>query len=81
MAITLLRHTLPAIDLKTCYGMQDIDVADTFSAEARAATNRLHQPDKIISSPLKRCLKLARFVADSFALEFSIDPRLQEMSK
>ncbi len=79
MAVTLLRHTLPAIDLKTCYGRQDVDVAHSFIEEAAAAAATLHPPDKIISSPLQRCQKLARFVAETFSMQSSVDIRLQEM--
>lgn len=79
MAITLLRHTLPKIDLNTCYGRQDVDVADTFADEAAISLSKLRQPSKIVSSPLMRCRKLAGYFADTFDMTYSIDNRLQEM--
>ena len=36
MALILLRHTRPAAPLGLCYGRIDLDLADSFEAEARA---------------------------------------------
>ncbi|MEH6695277.1 MAG: alpha-ribazole phosphatase [Hyphomonas sp.] len=79
MALTLLRHTTPAIASGVCYGMTDLDVAETFAEEARAVLNALPPPDRIFSSPLTRCRKLAEHIAQSHALPLTVDERLREM--
>jgi alpha-ribazole phosphatase len=79
MALTLLRHTTPAIASGVCYGMTDLDVAETFAEEASAVLDALTPPDRIVTSPLTRCRKLAEHVAQSHALPVTVDDRLREM--
>ena len=79
MALTLLRHTTPAIASGICYGMTDLDVAETFAEEASAVLDALPPPDRIVTSPLTRCRKLAEHIAQSHALPLTIDDRLREM--
>tara|TARA_R110002020_G_scaffold474460_1_gene705846 strand:- start:24948 stop:25484 length:537 start_codon:yes stop_codon:yes gene_type:complete len=79
MALTLLRHTTPAIASGICYGMTDLDVAETFAEEASAVLDALAPPDRIVTSPLTRCRKLAEHVAQSHALPLTVDDRLREM--
>jgi alpha-ribazole phosphatase len=79
MALILLRHTTPRVSPGTCYGQTDLDVAETFEREAEAAVAALPRIDKIISSPLIRCHKLAQFVSDQVGLPVAIEPQLQEM--
>lgn len=60
-AIYLIRHTTPAVAKGVCYGQTDLDVTDTFQAEAEVI--RQYLPGSIgpvFSSPLKRCTLLAR---------------------
>ncbi len=76
--IYCVRHTTPAIELVYAYGQSDIDVAESFEKEADRSRSVLPKDlseYKIISSPLKRCVKLARFFAD----EVHIDSRLMEI--
>ena len=79
MALTLLRHTTPAIASGICYGMTDLDVAETFAAEARDVVAALPQPDRIVTSPLTRCRKLAEHIAQHHGLPVATDERLREM--
>lgn len=80
MAITLLRHTRPRVDTGICYGQLDLDVADTFEADAAAALGALPStPTIIVSSPLKRCQVLAAFIAGKTRAPLSVDTRLMEM--
>lgn len=58
--IYLIRHTIPAVGRGVCYGQTDLDVTDSFDAEAEMI--RQHIPETIglvYSSPLKRCTLLA----------------------
>ncbi|MEM6947905.1 MAG: alpha-ribazole phosphatase family protein [Pseudomonadota bacterium] len=79
MALILLRHTTPDVAPGTCYGRTDLDVADTFEDEARTAAAALPVFGKIVSSPLRRCRRLAAFVGAEAGLEVASDPRLIEM--
>ncbi|KCZ56633.1 alpha-ribazole phosphatase [Hyphomonas chukchiensis] len=79
MALTLLRHTTPAIASGVCYGMTDLDVADTFAAEARDVVAALPPPDRIATSPLKRCRLLAEHIGEAMNLPVTMDERLREM--
>lgn len=61
MEIFLIRHTTPLVEKGTCYGQTDLDVTDSFHAEADIIKTYL--PDNIVavySSPLQRCKKLAQ---------------------
>ncbi len=79
MPVTLLRHTTPAIAAGVCYGISDLDVADTFKDEAQLALENLPPIDRVVSSPLLRCQRLANHIAAARQLPFSTDPRLREM--
>lgn len=60
MEIYLIRHTTPAVEKGICYGQTDLDVTDSFAAEADSIRPWL--PSRIgavYSSPLQRCHKLA----------------------
>jgi alpha-ribazole phosphatase len=63
MEIYLIRHTSPAIPLGVCYGQSDIDITDDFKHEAKLIAACLPSHiERVISSPLKRCTKLAEFL-------------------
>ena len=79
MAITLLRHTQPEVDDGVCYGQLDLSLADTFDDEFKSLITKLNRPQKILSSPLQRCSKLASSVAAAFNMDYQVDPRLTEM--
>ena len=60
MDIYLIRHTTPLVAKGICYGQTDLDVTDSFEAEFEKT--KQHVPEnieKVYSSPLQRCLKLA----------------------
>jgi alpha-ribazole phosphatase len=61
MEIYLIRHTTPAVEKGVCYGQSDLDVTATFQDEAELI--RTHLPagiQRVYSSPLQRCSKLAQ---------------------
>lgn len=61
MDIFLIRHTTPAVDKGICYGQTDLDVTASFEAEAAIIRHCLPETiDRVYSSPLRRCSKLAR---------------------
>lgn len=63
MAIYLVRHTTPDIEKGICYGQTDLDLASTYTEEFKAVLNQLPTPmDIVYTSPLKRCLQLAKVI-------------------
>ena len=81
MIIYLLRHTKPDVPDETFYGHTDVDVVEEdFKKNAPRIKKILpvKQIDKIISSPLQRCTKLAGVIADG--QEFSTEKRIMEMN-
>ena len=79
MEIYLIRHTAPLIEKGICYGQSDISVTESFHEYANKLMQYLSETkDAIYSSPLSRCLKMAKhFNPDK---EILIDDRLLEMN-
>lgn len=61
MEVYLLRHTRVALGGQYCYGISDIDLADTQQEDIQELVAKLDgiQFDRIYTSPLKRCKALA----------------------
>lgn len=78
--IYLIRHTEPEIEKGVCYGQSDIDVKNSFLLEANKVLSKINisSKTKIISSPLRRCSKLANFISSN--QEIKIDNRLKELN-
>ena len=79
MPVTLLRHTTPDIAAGVCYGISDLDVAGSFDEEAQAVAGQLPVIDRIVTSPLLRCRRLAEHIAAARRTPVTADPRLREM--
>jgi len=79
MALILLRHTRPAVEAGLCYGRTDLALAEDFAAAAQDLARDLPPFQRILTSPLSRCLRLAQAVADARAMPLTVDPRLAEM--
>ena len=79
MAVILLRHTRPAVAEGTCYGRTDLALAPCFAAEAARLADALPRVQRIVTSPLSRCHRLATHLAAARGLALDIDPRLTEM--
>lgn len=79
MRIVLIRHTSVAVARGICYGQTDVPLADSFPDEAAMVKQRLsgYHFDSVYSSPLSRCVKLARFCGYSNPVT---DPRLLEIN-
>ncbi len=75
----MLRHTRPDIAPGICYGQTDLDLADSFEREADQVLRSLPAFSAIVSSPLRRCRKLADLIADRYQQSIRIEPRLAEM--
>jgi alpha-ribazole phosphatase len=79
MSIYLIRHTTPLIEKGICYGQSDIDVTDSFHAEAGLIQTVLSSINiqQVYSSPLIRCRKLASHLFPGHRL--SLEPALMEI--
>lgn len=77
MEIYLVRHTTPNIEKGICYGQTDLDICDTFEEEVTVVLSNLGEIEhaKVYSSPLKRCVKLAKTISTNI-IE---DHRLKEI--
>lgn len=80
MPVTLVRHTTPDVAPNTCYGQTDLDVTASFGEEGAKTIAELRQVDRIISSPLQRCTKLAALIGEHFNLPVALDERIAELS-
>lgn len=80
MIVYLVRHTSVVIDGQyICYGNTDVDVRDTFEAEAEITKIKLEglEFDGVFTSPLQRAEKLAVYCGYPNAIR---DVRLKEMN-
>ena len=76
MIIHLIRHTTPEIESGVCYGQADLDVTPSFPQEVATVKSKLQDKyDRVYSSPLQRCTKLAEACLPEQA---SLDERLME---
>ena len=79
MRLVLIRHTSVSVERGVCYGQSDVPVAGTFETEAEAVKERLdaYRFDRVYSSPLSRCMKLATYCGYDNPIQ---DSRLMEMN-
>ena len=81
MKIYFLRHTTLDIADNIFYGQTDVDVSSNFINEVKIIKKKIEGEDLnlkktlVISSPLKRCVKLAT----ALNVSFKIDPRIKEL--
>ena len=82
MKLFLLRHTSLNVDNDIFYGQTDLDVSNSFDDEVKRIIEKLIKYNidleniRTFSSPLKRCVKLAKRVKE----KFQIDDRIKEMN-
>lgn len=79
MKIYLIRHTSVNVPKGVCYGQTDVPLSTTFEEEALAVKEQLSNisPDVVFTSPLTRCVRLARFCGFGDAIQ---DNRLKELN-
>ncbi|WP_127128586.1 alpha-ribazole phosphatase [Pseudoflavitalea rhizosphaerae] len=79
MSIYLIRHTAPLIDKGTCYGQADIDVKESFYDEAAIIKTAMPvELQKVWSSPLQRCRKLAEHLFPAHPI--NLEHKLKEIN-
>jgi alpha-ribazole phosphatase len=81
MRLILVRHPAPQVSSGMCYGRSDVAVASHEREKVRASLRHSLPPNiPIYTSPLLRCLDLARELAEDLpASALHIDSRLAEM--
>ena len=80
LRLWLVRHPRPAVPKGLCYGASDVPIDDAHLDELVVALPaRLPRHAPVWSSPLSRCLRLARGLAGRGFAEPTVDPRLREM--
>ena len=79
MIVQLIRHTSVAVDPGVCYGQSDVALRDTFEEEATVSRSRIEGQhfDRVFTSPLSRCTRLAAFCGYPDARR---DDRLKEIN-
>jgi alpha-ribazole phosphatase len=79
MEIYLIRHTTPLVEKGICYGQTDLDITESFEAEAEAIRKSLPATiEQVFSSPLQRCSKLANQLFPTHSI--SLHPHLMELN-
>ena len=79
MHLILVLHTRLAVPSGVCYGMTDLDLAPTFDDEAARIVAVLPPSERLVTSPLHRCRRLAERIGAARALAPVIDERLREL--
>ncbi|MDR0658310.1 MAG: alpha-ribazole phosphatase [Mediterranea sp.] len=78
MKVKLIRHTSVDVPQGICYGQTDVPLKDTFPQEASATHKHIATDDfdRVFTSPLSRCTKLADYCGYPDAIR---DDRLKEL--
>ncbi|MDR1918231.1 MAG: alpha-ribazole phosphatase [Tannerellaceae bacterium] len=79
MKITLIRHTSVDVPPGMCYGQTDVPLKASFEQEAELVAQALQglSFDKVFTSPLSRCVRLADYCGYAGAQR---DDRLKELN-
>ncbi|KAF2332985.1 alpha-ribazole phosphatase [Flavobacterium ginsenosidimutans] len=81
MEIYLVRHTETICEKGICYGQSDVNIAEPFDAIFSKIISELPEEAVIFSSPLKRCVILAKYIQDNIkTISYQEDERLKEMN-
>jgi alpha-ribazole phosphatase len=78
VALTLVRHTRPLRD-GICYGVSEVALAASFPAEAEAIAARLGRVDRIVTSPLGRCRRLAEHLGAALGAPVAVEDDWREI--
>ncbi len=81
MKLFLVRHTTPDISKDVCYGQSDLNLVANFGIEIEKVQSLLGDTHygKVYSSPLFRCMTLARTLVPE-SDQVSLDDRLMEFN-
>jgi alpha-ribazole phosphatase len=81
MEIYLVRHTETNCEKGVCYGQSDVEIAEPFDTVFENIVSQLPSEALIFSSPLKRCVILAKYIQKNIrTISYQEDNRLKEMN-
>ena len=81
MEIYLVRHTETICEKGICYGQSDVNLAEPFEPVFENILLQLPSEAIIFSSPLKRCVTLAKYIQNTIkTISYEEDKRLMEMN-
>ncbi|WP_281310573.1 alpha-ribazole phosphatase [Flavobacterium flavigenum] len=81
MEIYLVRHTETICEKGICYGQSDVDIVEPFDTVFKNILSHLPSEAMIFSSPLKRCVTLAKYIQNHIkTISYEEDKRLMEMN-
>ena len=81
MEIYLVRHTETVCEKGICYGQSDVNIVEPFEAVFKNIISKLPSEAIIFSSPLKRCVVLAKYIQGNIkTISYLEDKRLMEMN-
>ena len=81
MEVYLVRHTETVCEKGICYGQSDVGIREPYDAVFKSIISQLPKEAVLYSSPLQRCVILAKHIQENTQIEFIIeDSRLMEMN-
>ncbi|MBF7090387.1 alpha-ribazole phosphatase [Flavobacterium sp. ALJ2] len=81
MEIYLVRHTETVCEKGICYGQTDVNIVEPYDLIFENIAQQLPQDALLYSSPLKRCVLLAKHIQKkNKILNYQEDKRLMEMN-
>lgn len=81
MEIYLVRHTETTCEKGICYGQSDVNLVHPFESVFENILSQLPSEAIILSSPLKRCVTLAKYIQNNIkTISYEEDKRLMEMN-
>ena len=81
MEVYLVRHTETVCEKGICYGQSDVGIREPYDVIFESILNQLPQDAVLYSSPLQRCVILAKHIQENTQIDSIIeDSRLMEMN-
>lgn len=81
MEVYLVRHTETVCEKGICYGQSDVGIRAPYDVVFETILNQLPQDAVLYSSPLQRCVILAKHICENIKIDSIIeDSRLMEMN-
>jgi len=81
MEVYLVRHTETVCEKGICYGQSDVGIRESYDAIFECIVEQLPQEAILYSSPLQRCVILAKYIKENTQISSIIeDSRLMEMN-
>jgi alpha-ribazole phosphatase len=80
MELNLIRHPRPVTEADVCIGQLDVECAAGWEAHADRLARVMAPPERVYTSPSRRCRVLAERLASGYRLRAQSDPRLLELN-